>query len=156
MFVFPFSIVYLKLEKKKAHTQESRRDREAACEAAESLVLQRAGSLFPSVVVFSGQAKDVGNWSRWLQAAGVCGAGQRRAGPRRPGAARPGVDAEKGGMGTGGWRRGGGGLMAREEASGSQASGKHKQAERVGSWRPGTQSQRESMRRQGGIPRQKS
>lgn len=57
---------------------------------------------------------------------GGCGAGVRRAGPHGSRAARLAMDADRLG-GHRGWCWGGGGLMAREEVSGSQASGRHKE-----------------------------
>lgn len=85
---------------------------------------------------------------------GGCRAGGRRAGPHGSRAARLGVDAEKGWVDTGGWCWGGGGLMAREEASGSQASGRHKEVRQVQSRLPRahpTGLLGESLRGQGGI-----
>lgn len=85
---------------------------------------------------------------------GGCRAGGRRAGPRGSRAARLGMDAEKGWVDTGGWCWGGGGLMAREEVSGSQASGRHKEVRQVQSWLPGTHHYRAGGRvseAQGGI-----
>lgn len=73
---------------------------------------------------FSGQAEVVGDRSRWLQAVGGCGAGGGGAGLAIPGQLSwVWVRRKARGHGSRGrGSQGGGGLMAREEVSGSQAS----------------------------------